>query len=76
MVVQATPLAAVVPPSVTGRGYKLVGRKLIEHMTALDAPERVLKRTERSAYNIHLCVIIVLCSDLIIESLVKVGAAS
>ena len=75
VVVQATPFATVIPPTVAGRGNQLVGSQLVEHMTALDAPESVFKRTEGCPYHVILGVIIVLGSHLVIQCLVQVGAA-
>ena len=75
VVVQAAPLATVVPPTVASRGDELVGRKLVEYVTALDAPESVFERTEHGTHDVALCVIVVLCAHLVVERLVQVGAA-
>ena len=75
VIVELAPFAAVVPPTVTGRRDELVGRKLVEHMTALDAPEGVLERTECGSHHIHLGVIIVLCSYLVVKRFAQISTA-
>ena len=72
---QTTPFSAVVPPSVAGGCDKLVGCKLVEHMTALDAPEGMFERTEGSTYNVHLGIVVVLCAYLVVQGLIEVGTS-
>ena len=72
MIVQATPFASVVPPSVTGGSDELVGRQFVEHVPALYAPESMFKWAEGGTHDIHLRIIVVLCAHLVVKSLVEV----